>query len=322
LENKSRKIKIPAIIFNDYLLKIVRNKMSIFVIILKKQVVMEVIIENSGLQATLNSKGAELVSMQSKTTNREYIWDGNPGFWGKHSPVLFPIVGTLKDNFYVYENKKYELSRHGFARDLEFEVIQKTENQATLSLKASEFTKANFPFEFELQISYTLENLELKIGYSIINHGNHKMPYSIGAHPAFALPENFENYTLEFEKQEYLDCFVLENDLIASSYPISLIEKKMPLTYSIFEKDALIFKKIDSKKITILENDLPLLSIKFDDFKNLGIWTKTDAKFICLEPWLGYSDTSTANGNIFDKEGIIILESKQNDSFEFSIEIL
>jgi galactose mutarotase-like enzyme len=282
---------------------------------------MKIIIQNSGFLATINSKGAELISMQSKTTNREYIWDGNPDFWGKHSPVLFPIVGTLKDNFYVHENMKYELSRHGFARDLDFEIVQKSENKVNFSLKASEFTKTKFPFDFELQISYTLDYSELKIVYTIINHGNHKMPYSIGAHPAFALPENFENYTLEFEKQENLDCFVLENDLIASSYPILLNEKKMPLAYSIFEKDALIFKKIDSKKITILENNLPLISIKFDDFKNLGIWTKTDAKFICIEPWLGYSDTTTASGSIFEKEGILILESKQNDSFEFSIEI-
>jgi galactose mutarotase-like enzyme len=283
---------------------------------------MDVVIQNSEFQATINAKGAELVSMLNKKTSREFIWDGNPNFWGKHSPVLFPIVGTLKDNFYIYENKKYELSRHGFARDLDFEILLKTENKVTFSLKASEFTKKKFPFDFELQISYTLENSELKIGYSIFNHGKEKMPFSIGAHPAFALPENFENYTLEFEKQENLDCFVLENDLIASSYPISLLEKKMPLTYSIFEKDALIFKKIQSKKITILEKNLSLLSIKFEDFKNLGIWTKTGAKFICLEPWLGYSDTTISNGNIFDKEAIQVLESHKKSYYEFSIEIL
>ena len=98
---------------------------------------MDVFIKNSKFQATINSKGAELVSMQNKLTSREYIWNGNPDFWGKHSPVLFPIVGTLKDNFYIYENKKYELSRHGFARDLEFEIIEKTENQVTFSLKAT-----------------------------------------------------------------------------------------------------------------------------------------------------------------------------------------
>ncbi len=283
---------------------------------------MNVSIQNDFLKATINSKGAELVSMLNKTTFREYIWDGNPDFWGKHSPVLFPIVGTLKDNFYFYENKKHELSRHGFARDLEFEMLQETESEVTFSLKATEFTKSNFPFDFELQIKYSLSNSKLNIGYTIFNLGNKKIPFSIGAHPAFALPENFENYTLEFEKQENLDCFVLENDLISTSYPIFLKEKKLPLTYSIFEKDALIFKKIDSKKISILENNLPLLSIHFKDFKNFGIWTKKDAKFICLEPWLGYSDTTTSNGNIFEKEAIIVLESRQNKSCHFSIEIL
>lgn len=279
-------------------------------------------IQNSDLIATITSKGAELNSLVKKDTNKEYIWEGNPDFWGKHSPVLFPIVGTLKNDFYVYENTKYELSRHGFARDLEFNVIQKSENQIIFSLKATEFTKTKFPFEFELQINYLLEKSVLKIEYSVFNHGTHKMPFSIGAHPAFALHENFENYTLAFDKQEVLDCFILENDLIATSYPISLTEKRLPLSYSIFEKDALIFKKLESKKITILENNLPLLSIKFEDFKNLGIWTKTDAKFICLEPWLGYSDITEFNGSIFEKEAIIILEPQKSLISEFSIEIL
>lgn len=283
---------------------------------------MNVMIQNFKYKATINAKGAELVSMQNKTTSREYIWNGNPDFWGKHSPVLFPIVGTLKDDFYIYENKKYELSRHGFARDLEFKIVKESKNQVTFSLKASEFTKTKFPFDFELQLTYLLEDSKLTISYDIFNHGNSKMPFSIGAHPAFELPENFESYSLEFEKQEKLDCFVLENDLISSSYPILLIKKKLPLTYSIFEKDALIFKTIQSKKITILENNLPLLSIHFNDFKNLGIWTKTRAKFICLEPWLGYSDTTISNGNIFEKEGIQFLESCQKSSNEFSIEIL
>jgi galactose mutarotase-like enzyme len=283
---------------------------------------MDVIIQNSKFKATINSKGAELVSMQNKLTSREYIWDGNPVFWGKHSPVLFPIVGTLKDNFYIYENKKYELSRHGFARDLEFDLLQKTENQVTFSLKASESTKTKFPFDFELHLKYIIEDSKLTISYDIFNHGNSKMPFSIGGHPAFALPENFENYSLEFEKQENLDCFVLENDLISTSYPILLNEKKLSLEYSIFEKDALIFKKLESKKIAILENNAPLLTVSFSDFKNLGIWTKNKAKFICLEPWLGYSDTIISNGNIFEKEGIILLEENKNFTCELSIEIL
>lgn len=283
---------------------------------------MNISIQNNFLKATLNSKGAELNSLVKIADSKEFIWDGNPAFWGKSAPVLFPIVGTLKNNSYFYENKKYELSRHGYARDLEFEVLDKNESQITFSLKATEFTKSKFPFEFELQINYALENSELKIGYTVFNHGTQKMSFSIGAHPAFALPENFENYTLAFDKQEILECFVLENDLIATSYPISLINKKLPLSYPIFEKDALIFKQLESKKITILENNLPLLSINFEDFKNLGIWTKINAKFICLEPWLGYSDTTESNGNILEKEAIMILEPKKSFASEFSIEIL
>lgn len=283
---------------------------------------MEIQLKNTEFVIKINSKGAELVSMQKKETSREYIWDGNPKFWDKHSPVLFPIVGTLKDNCYFYKNQKYELSRHGFARGLEFEITEQTENRVIFCLKATEETRTKFPFEFELQINYQLVDTKLSIKYKITNHDTTKMPFSIGAHPAFSLVENFENYTLEFEIQENLNSFVLENDLISNSYPIILKDKKMPLTYSIFEKDALIFKKLDSKKITILENNKPLLAVDFDDFKNLGIWTKTNAKFICIEPWLGYSDVINASGNIFEKEGILTLEPNKSFECEFSIQIL
>lgn len=283
---------------------------------------MNISIQNNFLKATINTRGAELNSLVKFVDEKEYIWDGNPDFWGKHSPVLFPIVGTLKNNSYYYEDKKYELSRHGFARDLEFEVIKQTENSLAFSLKSSDLTLKSYPFSFELQLTYTLKENELKMGYSIHNLNDVKMPFSIGAHPAFALPESFEKYSLEFEKQENLECFILEKDLISTSYIIPLEEKKIPLTYSIFEKDALIFKKLESKKITLIEKNLPLLSVSIKDFESLGIWSKVGAQFVCIEPWLGYSDTTESNGNILEKEAIMILEPQKSFTSEFSIEIL
>jgi len=125
-------------------------------------------------------------------SNKEYIWNGNPIFWGKHSPVLFPIVGTLKDNSYQHDNVQYQLSRHGFAREMEFVLIDKQENSATFSLVASVETKEKYPFDFDLHLIYTLENKSLKIEYKVFNNGKTKMPFSIGAHPAFDLPGNFE----------------------------------------------------------------------------------------------------------------------------------
>lgn len=282
---------------------------------------MNVTISNQTLTATINSKGAELNSL--KKENRDYIWEGNPEFWGKHSPILFPIVGTLKGNSYEYKGEKFELSRHGFARDHEFKVVESSENKAIFSLSSSEETLKVYPFEFEFQVIYTLEDNQLQIQYKVKNNGSSSMPFSIGGHPAFALPGNFEDYSLRFEKQETLQSFTLENDLVSDkTNTFELKEKQFALNYASFENDALIFKTMESKSIEILENQKPLLRFKFDDFPNFGIWTKVNAPFICLEPWLGYSDTFKANGNLFDKEGSIALEENATFDAHFDIEIL
>ncbi|MEC4003767.1 aldose 1-epimerase family protein [Flavobacterium sp. SUN052] len=284
---------------------------------------MHITISNSKLSAQINSKGAELFSLKTNENMHEYIWEGNPKFWAKHSPVLFPIVGTLKNDTYTYNGKNFQLSRHGFARDSEFELIKNDSNSVIYSLKASAESKKVFPFDFELQLSYTLFENKLIIGYIIINCDSVAIPFSIGAHPAFALPTNFENYSLEFEAQETLECFTLENDLVSDkTFEINLTDKKLPLTYSTFQNDALIFKALKSREITILENDLPKLKVAFEDFKNLGIWTKINAPFICIEPWLGYSDTIHSNGNILEKDGIQIVNEKERFECQFSIEIL
>jgi galactose mutarotase-like enzyme len=251
------------------------------------------------------------------------MWEGNPDFWGKHAPVLFPIVGTLKDNQYQYKNNYYSLSRHGFARDFAFEVVEKTVNAVVFSLKANEITSAIYPFDFELQICYTLAENSLNIEYRIINKTQERMPFSIGGHPAFALSKAFTSYSLEFEKPEELNSFVLENDLLSSTtMQIPIKEKVLPLSYSLFEKDALIFKKLNSKKISILEENKPILSFYFEDFKNFGIWTKMNAPFICLEPWLGYSDLTSSDGNIENKEAIQFVEANKTFNCSYSIEII
>ena len=283
---------------------------------------MTTIIKNSILTAEIKHFGAELISLKTNL-NKEYIWEGNPEFWGKHSPVLFPIVGTLKNNSFHHNEIEYHLSRHGFARDMEFELIDATENSATFSLQSSAETVKVYPFEFELQIIYTLRENNLSIIYKVINKGKIAMPFSIGAHPAFALPNQFENYGIAFEKDESFKYYLLQNDLISNkTKKLEVHDKKIPLNYELFEDDALIFKTIKSKSLTILENENPILRVHFEDFPSLGIWTKKNAPFICFEPWFGYSDTTENSGNLFEKEGIQILESNTTFHSKFSIEIL
>ena len=283
---------------------------------------MTTVIKNSIITAEIKHLGAELISLKTNL-NREYIWEGNPVFWGKHSPVLFPIVGTLKKNSFHYNGIEYHLSRHGFARDMEFELIEATENSAVFSIQSSEETLKVYPFEFELQIIYTLQENNLSIEYKVVNNGKTLMPFSIGAHPAFALPNQFENYAIVFEKEESLEYYLLENDLISNkSKKLEIHNNQIPMTYELFDNDALILKTLQSNSLIILENENPILRIHFEGFPSLGIWTKKNAPFICIEPWFGYSDTYESSGNLFEKEGIQILESSAIFNSKFSIAIL
>lgn len=204
-----------------------------------------------------------------------------------------------------------------------FVLKSQNENEALFSLKSNKETNENFPFEFELQVIYTLNFSELNICYHIINKGFDIMPFSIGGHPAFALNDNFENYSLQFEANEELISYQLENDLLSNkTKKIVLNGNQLSLSYSLFKDDALIFKELQSKRIQILENQIPILNFTFNDFSNFGIWTKQNAPFICLEPWLGYSDVLNSTGNILEKEGIQIREANSSKSYSFSIEIL
>jgi len=281
---------------------------------------MEITITNGTLTATINPKGAELNSLTKKGT--EYMWEGNPEFWGKHSPVLFPIVGTLKNNLYNYNGTTYNLSRHGFARDNDFTVINKEANTATFLLAATDALKENYPFDFELALVYTLHESELTLEYHITNKGTAPMPFCVGAHPAFALPGNFEAYSLKFEKDEPLVSTQLVNDLLSDiTEELPAVNGELPLTYSLFEKDALIFKSLESKSITIKKGGEDYLAVRYFDFPHLGIWTKVGAPFLCIEPWQGYSDTENANGDILNKEGIIALEPGNSYTAAFTATI-
>ncbi|MDQ1165280.1 aldose 1-epimerase family protein [Flavobacterium sp. SORGH_AS_0622] len=279
-------------------------------------------ISNSILSASIKHSGAELFSIKDNQNN-EYIWEGNPDFWGKHSPVLFPIVGTLKNNSYKINDREYHLPRHGFARDMEFELIDNSENRVVFSLQSSTETLTKYPFEFELQLIYTLNESSLTLEYKVINKGDTTMPFSIGAHPAIALPGNFDDYALEFEKEEALKYYILENDLISSQTKIlETTHNIVPLNYELFKNDALIFKTLESKSLIILKDSKPYVKVAYNDFPSLGIWTKENAPFICIEPWLGYSDTDENSGDLYEKEGILTLEENKSFAAKFSITIL
>lgn len=282
---------------------------------------MQFLIKHNKNSAVISSLGAELVAFSKNETN--YIWTVDNLFWNKTSPVLFPIVGKLQNDTYSLSGKEYNLPRHGFARDFEFDVIEKNENSLIFSLTQNEKTIGLFPFNFELQIAYLLNDDKLEISYLIKNNSDVTMPFSIGAHPAIAINTTINKYAIEFENCQKLTCHNLNNQLFdGTTNDITLNNHKLPLSYSLFEKDAIVIKDFECKNLIIFENGIPYLKFNLGNFPDLGIWTKQDAPFLCIEPWFGFADSQNTSGDFFNKEGIQILEPNKIFKSYFSIEIL
>lgn len=271
--------------------------------------------------AIISSLGAELVTFCKNETN--YIWTVDNLFWNKTSPILFPIVGKLQNDTYSLNGKQYNLPRHGFARDFEFDLIEKKENSLIFSLIQNEETINLFPFDFELQIAYTLSDDKLEISYLVKNNSETTMPFSIGAHPAITINNEITEYSIEFENCQKLICHNLNNQLFdGTTNEISLNKYQLPLSYSLFEKDAIVIKNFECRNLIIFENGTPYLKFDLGNFPHLGIWTKQDAPFLCVEPWFGYADSHNTTGYFLKKEGIQILEPNKIFKSYFSIEIL
>jgi galactose mutarotase-like enzyme len=275
-------------------------------------------LENELLKASFVQKGAELQSLKSKTSNIEYIWDANPKDWAKHSPVLFPIVGALKGNQYAYEGEQYQLSRHGFARDMEFELESKSADEVVFTLRSSEEIKKVYPFEFSLSLIYTLKSHGLSCTYKVYNPSESDLLFSVGGHPAFATPVNeslrYEDYYLRFNQDEELVINKISDNLISEELrTIPLKDKTLPLKHELFYEDALVIKAMSSNKIS-LQNKVNShgLHFTFDGFPFFGIWAAKDANFVCLEPWCGIADSVNHSGQLSDKEGIVILSAEES----------
>ena len=273
------------------------------------------ILQNNFLTVEIATFGAEIKSILDNQYN-EWMWNANPNFWGKTSPILFPIVGSLKNNTFIYKGENYTLSRHGFARDMEFESEQVSQTKAIFTLKANEKTLVNYPFYFELKVIYQLQNKQLSCTYEVTNIGNETMYFSIGGHPAFALGKDatdFENFYLEFNNDDVLNRLKLVDGLISENKEIiNLNNQQLPLHYDLFKEDAMVFRDLKSNAITIKNTkNENKLTLTFDDFTHFGIWTVQNASFICLEPWFGMADSQNHNQHIEDKEGMIALQPQQ-----------
>ncbi len=282
-------------------------------------------IENDHLVVRINKKGAELQSIQLNAL--EYLWQADPNYWGKHAPVLFPIVGELKDGKYIFENKECHLSRHGFARDKIFEGKQTSSGSANFTLHSNADTLAVYPFQFIFQVQYEIKQQTVYCSYIVQNVNDVDMYFSVGGHPAFRVPLNnklqYEDYILEFNNDTTLKRFLLNNGLTNDdTETLQLDDKKLPLKSSLFYDDALVLKHIKSNQIKLYSDKDPHgLNFRFEGFPYFGIWAANDAPFVCLEPWCGIADNIYHDYQLKKKEGINQLAAGANWKRTWSVEL-
>lgn len=271
-------------------------------------------IENDYLSVSVRLTGAELSSFYNKKSEIEYLWQGDPSFWAKSSPVLFPVIGALKADLFHFADKSYPLGRHGFAREMDFFLTAQTSNSVTLTLTSSEATLGNYPFPFRFDIVYDLAKDHLQVTYQVTNTGDDLMYFSVGGHPAFRVPmladSDYSDYYLEFNREENAGRWPLSKEGLIETTSIPLLKdtRTLPLTKQLFYNDAVVFKQLQSTSVSLLSNRSPHgLQFDFTGFPYLGIWAARNADFVCIEPWCGIADSVTSNQQLAEKEGIITL---------------
>ncbi len=281
---------------------------------------MKTVIENDWFSTEIASFGAELQSLKNRQTGEEYIWQRDPEVWEGSAPVLFPMVGRMKNGTYHFEGKAYAMPLHGFARTSEFVRAEHGSDYAVFVLKDSPKTCEVYPFSFELRVEFRLSEKGISVSYTVLNPAEKPLWFTLGSHPAFALRSAPENYTLRFSKIERLDLYGIRNGMlekIEANYLDN--ESVIPMTSEIFNEDALIFQNIASDSIRIETEGGSGIMLETGGAPHVGFWAKPNAPYVCIEPWYSVDETANHNGELIHRPGIIRLNPKKIWETTYSI---
>ena len=285
-------------------------------------------LSNSILTVQIAEHGAELQSI--KKDGKEYLWQGDAKFWGRRSPVLFPIVGRVWNNKYRHAGNTYEIGQHGFTRDMDFKLTYKEDKGAVYWLESTPDTLGKFPFPFRLLVGYLLEENKITVKWRVENLGAMDMYFQIGAHPAFYFPE-FDAATKDrgffvFDRKSDLEYIMpTEKGCVSPERHVLKLNKEglMPIDIHTFDCDTYIFDNKQLKKITLLDKKKkPHISLEFNS-PLVALWSPTkthpDCPFVCIEPWYGRCDSVGYSGELKDREWIQKLEPKETFDVEYKI---
>ena len=282
----------------------------------------KIYLKNNHFLVSISKIGAEILSIENTNENKHFLWSPNQIHWNRTAPNLFPIVGRLKNDEYQYDGQNFNMLQHGFARNMEFDVAHSTETSVSLILKNNETTLQQFPFEFQLEISFILNETSLDIHYDVMNLSKVEMPFSIGAHPAFAIDKPLDSYQLIFDQSFTANRYLIDKGLYTGESE-TVIENSnvLKLNSKLIENDAVVFKNPPFYSVTLAEiNGNKLVTVSSSDFHYWGFWSKPDAPFFCIEPWAGLADSVDSDGNLFNKEGIHAIKPNAFSKFSYSVE--
>ena len=270
------------------------------------------------LELKSKKSGAELTSI--KLDGKEMLHQGE--VWNRHAPILFPIVGRLKNDETIIDGKTYHMKQHGFARNMEFKELEKSENKHEYVLESNSETLEKFPFEFSLYVTHLVEDDILTTKYKVVNNDKEEMIFGLGGHPAFICDYSSGKYKIKFEKQEDNIKFMNLSDGLVNEdeAPNILSDNCVKLNKDSFINDAIIITNMKSNKVCLKENEKTILEFDFTGFPYLGVWAKIGAPFVCIEPWMNTADKVNTDGKLESKENILRL--KPNEKFECSYKML
>jgi galactose mutarotase-like enzyme len=268
------------------------------------------------LACTVDPLGAELQSLTG-ADGRQWLWDGDRTIWNGRAPILFPVVGMLADGAYRWQQRRYRLDKHGFARRRRFTLLERSESSATLRLAADDATWAVYPFAFELDLTFTLDDA-LTMNAVVRNRGDGPMPFSFGFHPALRWPRGVDA-RLCFDCHEAGPVWRLDAaGLMASSEPLAGDGRVLMLDDDLFAQDAMILREVASREVT-LETGGDRVRLAWDNLPSLGLWSRPEAPFLCIEPWAGFNDPHGFDGTLDEKPGIVVLAPGANWTARLSI---
>ena len=289
---------------------------------------MEIKISNEYLELVVSTHGAEKQSLISKQTNINYLRDKDQ-FWNRKAPLLFPIVGKLRDLKTFINNKEYSMNQHGFLRDQEFEVFSQKENELVLVNSYNEETLKMYPFKYKVYVTYTLKGKQLDTEFKVVNEDYQVIPFNYGGHPGFRVPlyenETFEDYSVKFEKEENFNAPTVDMTSGTLNFKDTISYKninEINLNYKYFEIDAIVIPEVKSQSVKLVNKDNKGVKFDFLGFPSLAIWTKPNAPFVCLEPWIGYNDRHNSNKDFLTKDNLIILKSLESYKVDYTIKIV